>query len=494
MNRREPLGAKWALKNRGYGVVMHDASTSPSSDSVTQLTPEQIDELAHDIARHAALVSAATYELLVKIRIFDEAKGWAKQGARDCAAWLSWRTGVGRDTAKQQLEVARRLVEFPRVADAFRKGELSYTKARAVVRAGMPSEKDEVLLHQARGASGAELERICAAYRRCAPGAQLTDDEHRHVRKTFHRDVTVSIRVLPDEAEHIYRALGETKRALAGQSGEREGVGERHSAEAKEPAKQAESTPAPSLADAAVAMAEQQLARLQHAGGGGGDFSVPRNRPAAERRQLLIHLREARICDEESWTAELHDGTPLQGDTFKRLACDCGLTVAKTDDSGDPLDIGRRRRTVSSQLLRVLLMRDRHCQFPGCTQRAFLDAHHIQHWFDGGPTSKDNLVLTCHRHHLCLHEGGFSAQRNDDGSLSFFEPDGTPIADSLLLPNITGNAEDMLREDADARGLHIDHDTNLVQHNGHGLDLHAAVDALLPLDYKLGRSAPSPSA
>jgi hypothetical protein len=52
----------------------------------------------------------------------------------------------------------------------------------------------------------------------------------------------------------------------------------------------------------------------------------------------------------------------------------------------------------------------------------------------------------------------------------------------------------MLREDADARDLHIDHDTNLVQHNGHGLDLHAAVDALLPLDYKLDRSAPSPSA
>lgn len=481
---------------------MLDTPARPKSESAAEpaaeLTREQIDALAHDIVRHAALISAATYELLLKIRTFDEAKGWAKQGAKDCAAWLTWRTGVGRETARQQLDVAHRLREFPKVADAFRKGELSYTKVRAAVRADMPPDKDEVLLHMARGASGAQLERICAAYRRNAPGIRLTDEEHRYVRKTFHRDgtVTLSIRVLADEADHIYRALGDTKRALAGEPVR----GETPSAEG-EAEGEAEAVAPPSLADAAVAMAMQQLERLQHLDADGGEDGAPgsvprkrpaRQRPAAERRQLLIHLREARICGDEGWTAELHDGTPLQGETLERLACDSGLTVAKTDDDGDPLDLGRRRRTVSEPLRRALFIRDRHCRFPGCTQQAFLDAHHIQHWLaDSGPTSKPNLFLCCHRHHVCLHEGGFSAKRNDDGSLSFFEPDGTPISDTLPLPNIPDTAEAILQNDADARSLHIDHRTSIVQTNGHGLDLKAAVDALLPIDYKLGRTDPT---
>ena len=67
----------------------------------------------------------------------------------------------------------------------------------------------------------------------------------------------------------------------------------------------------------------------------------------------LTSLREARICGDEGWTAELHDHTPLDTHTFMRLACECGLVVAKTNDEGDPLDVGRWRRTVSPQLLRA---------------------------------------------------------------------------------------------------------------------------------------------
>jgi hypothetical protein len=34
------------------------------------------------------------------------------------------------------------------------------------------------------------------------------------------------------------------------------------------------------------------------------------------------------------------------------------------------------------------------------------DAHHIEHWADGGATSLDNLTLLCSHHHRLLHEGG----------------------------------------------------------------------------------------
>ena len=51
-------------------------------------------------------------------------------------------------------------------------------------------------------------------------------------------------------------------------------------------------------------------------------------------------------------------------------------------------------------------MRDRGCRFPGCGSR-FTDAHHVQHWADGGATRLDNLILLCRTHHRLLHEGGF---------------------------------------------------------------------------------------
>jgi hypothetical protein len=31
------------------------------------------------------------------------------------------------------------------------------------------------------------------------------------------------------------------------------------------------------------------------------------------------------------------------------------------------------------------------------------DAHHLQHWADGGTTSLDNLVLLCRGHHTLIH-------------------------------------------------------------------------------------------
>jgi hypothetical protein len=44
---------------------------------------------------------------------------------------------------------------------------------------------------------------------------------------------------------------------------------------------------------------------------------------------------------------------------------------------------------------RALKRRDGGCRFPGCPDTRFVDAHHIEHWADGGETRLDNLVLLC---------------------------------------------------------------------------------------------------
>ena len=63
-------------------------------------------------------------------------------------------------------------------------------------------------------------------------------------------------------------------------------------------------------------------------------------------------------------------------------------------------------------------------EFPACSARR-CDAHHIEHWVDGGPTTLDNLVLLCRRHHRLVHEGGFTVGRQRDRTVAFFYPDGT---------------------------------------------------------------------
>ena len=56
---------------------------------------------------------------------------------------------------------------------------------------------------------------------------------------------------------------------------------------------------------------------------------------------------------------------------------------------GTVLDVGRKTRTIPPAIRRALTARDHRCRFPGCNCR-HCDAHHVQHWADGGVTRLDN--------------------------------------------------------------------------------------------------------
>jgi hypothetical protein len=117
----------------------------------------------------------------------------------------------------------------------------------------------------------------------------------------------------------------------------------------------------------------------------------------------------------------------LAVETVRRLACDGSLITIVEDEEGTPLDLGRKTRTITTALRRALWARDRHCRFPGCHNRCYVDAHHIEHWADGGETKPDNLLLLCAHHHTLVHEGGFSVRRGGTGELYFARPDGRVI-------------------------------------------------------------------
>jgi len=502
----------------------HSPSSPPTLRERAAADRERVDALADDIALCAARLHCVEHELLTNIRRFDELKGWVWQGSRSAAEWLSWRIGVGPVAAREKVRVAVALGSLPKIDAALRRGELSYCKVRAMTRVAI-ADNEELLLAQARGTTGAELERICSGFRKVLRGP-VVDEEHRYVRRRFMQDGTVQIemRLLPDEAERVWQALNEQRRALA--SRRAPSVDSEHDIDAETHTEHdiehdietesdsetdlenetecqvggsenvsAETGNAPTMADAAVAISERALAGL-----GCRDAS------GADRRLLFVHLAEGLLrqsadtsataetaetaecspngvasgaldeAPDPPWKAELQDGTAIHGESLLRLACDCGLVVAKTDAKGQVLDLGRRRRTVSVVLMRALRLRDRGCRFPGCNQRTFVDAHHIEHWAHGGATSLDNMTLLCGRHHLAVHEGGFGVTRGDDGGLLFFDPDGARVVQVPPMPRSPSSA-DVARRLA-ARGQRVHAGATRPQGRGWSVDLRGCVTAL----------------
>ena len=108
----------------------------------------------------------------------------------------------------------------------------------------------------------------------------------------------------------------------------------------------------------------------------------------------------------------------------RRLACHAEIIPGVLGTDGQVLDVGRAYRLVTMAIWIALILRDRHCAFPGCTRPPSMGhAHHIIHWLDGGPTSLANLVLLCGEHHRVIHHTPWQVRLNPgDGKPEFLAP------------------------------------------------------------------------
>ena len=110
-------------------------------------------------------------------------------------------------------------------------------------------------------------------------------------------------------------------------------------------------------------------------------------------------------------------------ESARRIACDAVVHPIVMDEHGSPLDLGRSQRTANRKLRRALVARDGGCAFRGCGRpAAWCDAHHIEHWADGGPTDLDNLVLLCRFHHRLIHHSEWEVIMGQDRHPWFIPP------------------------------------------------------------------------
>ena len=438
------------------------------------------ERMGEEIAALAARIDAATYELLVLIREFDEEEGWSC-GFLTCAHWLTWRIGLAPGAARERVRVARALGDLPLMSAAMSRGELSYSKVRALTRIATP-DTEQSLVDLGRTGTAAQVERVVRSWRRIDRTVEAHDDELRdassHVTTHIDENGMFVIRgcLAPEAGEVLMKALdAASDRLYAEQQEDRPPVGKVR-------------------ADALALVAESALKGGLDPGSSG------------DRYQVVVHANGEELTAQQSATADnrthvpagtsgarVPAGTPtfpgvvngawlgtsnvpVSAETARRIACDAGR-VPMIHRKGQILSVGRKTRTIPPPIRRALEFRDQGCRFPGCTSQ-HCDAHHIVHWADGGETKLSNLVLLCRRHHRLLHEGGFSVRMNEERAVQFLDKRGRPLERSPAPPPVGSYpARELIRHLEDA-GILITGKESMPTWDGTPMDLPYVMECL----------------
>ena len=473
--------------------MAHDAYFSPE-----QRRAKALEQLEAKITELWGYLNAATYRFLVLVAEFDREKAYGRHGLANTAQWLNWQCGIGTGAAREKVRVARLLEHLPLTSDAFEKGEISYSKVREITRVATP-ENESVLVHIARHGTAAHVEKLVRkfSWTKRRDEATLAQRQHEFRRVSYFFDMDGEFIL----AARLPREIGAVvSKALEA------------AVEAVRECKDVSAETGMQIpihawkADALRLMAETFL---EHRGKETGAGS------SADRLQVVVHIDQAVLAEQQAAAesskphrCELEDGPALALDTARRLACDASIVGIVEGEDGDPLDIGRKTRSIPLAISRALKARDRGCRFPGCDRTRFCDGHHIAHWANGGETKLDNLVTLCGYHHRLVHEGGYGVRRTDDALFIFTRPDGTRLEDNGARrsswnvsppprdsppPSPSSGFERSLEGYLKERepGLSISADTSRCQWRGESMDYSQAIESMQFLESKAAAAAPA---
>lgn len=370
---------------------MDDATSAP--DSLPALTTP---ELAARITELAGHLNAANRRWLALIAEFDRRQGWADGFTHSCAHWLNWQCGLDLGAAREKVRVAHALEALPLIGAAMGRGELSYAKVRALTRVACPGT-EEVLLMVAQHGTAHHVEKLVRQFRRVQEVEELSREERQNANRrlsySYDDDGSLMIKArLPAEiGALIVKALDAAIEDIP------------LPATAKDVSAATFSVERPTIsalrADALGVVAESFLNHGAEALNGG------------ERNHIIVHVDAEVLHTRSAGRCEHEDGPAMPVETARRLSCDASIVKIVEDAQGEPVDVGRKTRSIPPALRRALKSRDQGCVFLGCTHRRYVDGHHIHHWAEGGETKLSNLVSLCRAHHRAVHEGGVVIQR-----------------------------------------------------------------------------------
>lgn len=345
--------------------------------------------------------------------------------------WLHDHFGLTFGVAREKVRTARALGSLPLIDAAFRDGDLSYSKVRALTRAATPDNEAD-LLERARHASAEGVEQLVRRVKQneCLDNVQaMIRSRALSTRWDESGMLIVQGRLTPEQGEVFLKALSKAtetmrEKAVAEEAIRDEAAREQAATETDLHWDAEEDTYWAQRADALTHLMSDSLT--------GTSTHSP-----GDRHQLMVHVSAETLAGHADGNQNDAKNVPAETffhpETLRRLACDGGLVTVVEKANGDPLSIGRKTRVIPPSMRRALVARDRHCQYPGCSHELYVEGHHIVHWAQGGATRLDNLVLLCSRHHRQLHEFGERIQRGKDG---IFHVAKSKVAKSPLLKTV----------------------------------------------------------
>ena len=452
--------------------------------------PDEDEMLGQEITLLAGQINAANHRLLKLIAQFDQRKAWSGGGTvRSCAHWLNWKCGIALGAAREKVRVAQCLEILPLIDAAFAAGEISYSKVRAMTRVATP-ENEDFLLRIAQHGTASHVEKVVGKYKNVQAAADDTTEREQDnaCKLVYYQDSdgmwVIHAKLPPEAGALVVKAIEAI--ATPAQEEKQEELKQARESEPKDVSAETffiEHT----RADALAKMAEHFIATADR-------NPQLKALKGSERCQLVLHvdintLRQhghapgsSRSPDHEHCHTD--NNRWLAPQTAKRLCCDASVVTVLEDEQGRVLNIGRRSRTVPATISRALALRDKTCRFPGCCESTYVDAHHIQHWADGGETSLNNLVTLCRCHHRQLHRGSFSIRvekTQGEQQLIFSTPAGKAI-ESSVFPQFPGVSAETSAEALSFSAPGVDAGTCVTRWRGEDCDYGMAVEGLLYRD------------
>ena len=386
-------------------------------EALPELPDARIEEDFAELQRAGELLDAERLRRLAEI---DRRRLYERDGHLSAASWLAVSHRVAWGHAREHVRVARAFEDMPRTRRALESGAVSMSAARVLASAHDADPEafaaaEERLVEAAGVHAVADLHRVIARWRdRVERERGREGDAAGYAGRRLHASVTLGgmVRVDGDLDPEAGESLLTALRAVL-------------DAEARTRGPDEDRTPAQRRHDALAEICTQWL--------NGRDRPVV----AGERPHLTVTVDAGVLAGGVGSAAgagsgggigELDHAGTVSGAAVRQLACDASLMRVVMSGRSEPLDVGRRTPVVPPALRRAVIVRDRHCRFPGCDRpQAWCDAHHVRHWADGGPTGLGNLLLLCRRHHRMVHRpDGFALELVGDRPV-FRRPDGSVL-------------------------------------------------------------------
>ena len=350
-----------------------------AAEDVDRLEDRQLEDDLVEIDLQIRRLGAQRSRRLAEV---DQRASYQDHGYLSVTAWLRDRCGVSAREATKQVFRARSLISMSGTGGAYADGDIGVGTVNQLVaaRRAQPevfADHEAGLVEAVKPLNPKDTYRV-VEYWRQALDHYDEDHEQRYqqrrlnVSSTFEGIVRGDFDLDPESGEIVLtaiRALSETTDTTDTR------------------------TPQQRRADALVDLCRDYLDHGNTPTQGG------------EKPHVTLVVSLEALETRAGKPCELDETGVITAQAARRLACDAGISRIITKGQSEPLDVGRRTRTIPPAIRRALNLRDGGCVAKSCDRPVrWCDAHHIIHWLDGGITALINLILLCRRHHRLEHE------------------------------------------------------------------------------------------